>query len=747
MPEALDDAPSLPSPSPKDLAVPTLPRSRVRLLLALTTTFWLLLAGQAVADAPRARDVSGLRISTISSAPELVTGGDALVEISSAHNIPHRHVEVLLNGEDVSQTFAWDAEREVLVGLVEGLEIGENLLEASLPGQARGDAELTVVNHPDEGPLLSGPHQQPFYCETQDFVIPGLEETLGEPLDANCSIDDRVDHVYYTSAGEWAAFPEAATAYPDDLEHITTAEGVEMPFIVRLAHGTANRGIFQHAALHDPLTEQPVSPAERPTGWNGKVVYTLGGGCTEGWYRQGPGTGGVLDPNLLSRGYAMVSSSLNVFGNNCNDLLTSETAQMTKEEFLQTYGRDDFTIGFGCSGGAYQAHQAADNYPGIFDGIIVGCSFPEVGFGTIDFITDARLLQHYFDDNTGVDWTEEQKRQVTGFQTLATMDNVSVGAQRIDPRVFCPPVLPEEERYDPETNPSGVRCDVYEHTKTVYGTDPATGFALRPLDNVGIQYGLGALADETISTEQFLDLNERIGGYDHDANFRAERSVADLPAVEAAHRTGRLTEGGQGLASTPVIDYRAYTDDLDDGDIHVRYHTNSMRERLREANGSVVNHVSLLEDNRYGGLSTDSPLVMHGLEQMDAWLTALELPDDPARRPSLDQIGAARPDALVEGCMTREEQPQFLPMALDRDPASECEQLYPSASFPREVAGESVQADIIACTTREPIRTDYPVEFTDAQWNRLQEVFPEGVCDYSAPGRGDVDHGGIWQRF
>src|SRR5690606_36175827 len=221
------------------------------------------------------------------------------------------------------------------------------------------------------------------------------------------------------------------------------------------------------------------------------------------------------------------------------------------------------------------------------------------------------------------------------------------GAQRIDPRVFCPSVLPVEMRYHPTDNPGGARCDVYDHTVNVYGRDPDTGFALRPLDNEGIQYGLQALEDGVITPQQFLDLNEHVGGYDHDRKFRAERSEADMPAVEAAYRTGRLTNGSGGLASTPIIDYRAYTYDLPNGDIHVRYHTNSMRERLREANGTVVNHVSLLEDNRYGGLSTNSPLLRHALTQMDAWFSRLDVGDD--ERPTLREIGRARPDALVEG--------------------------------------------------------------------------------------------------
>jgi hypothetical protein len=79
---------------------------------------------------------------------------------------------------------------------------------------------------------------------------------------------------------------------------------------------------------------------------------------------------------ILGRGYAMASSSLNVFGNNCNDLLTSEALMMTKERFIETYGAPDYTIGFGCSGGSYQQHQAADNYPGSSTASFPAAAFP-----------------------------------------------------------------------------------------------------------------------------------------------------------------------------------------------------------------------------------------------------------------------------------------------------------------------------------------------------------------------------------
>src|SRR5207237_8467485 len=112
--------------------------------------------------------------------------------------------------------------------------------------------------------------------------------------------------------------------------------------------------------------------------------------------------------------------------------------------------------------------------------------------------------------------------------------------------------VPLQLRYDPEHRPMGVRCTVYDHTVNIYGKDPATGFARRPLDNVGIQYGLKLVNDGIISAEQFVDLNEKIGGFDRDATIVPQRTVADLLAARAAYPTGRLTNGGGGLAATPT---------------------------------------------------------------------------------------------------------------------------------------------------------------------------------------------------
>jgi hypothetical protein len=420
---------------------------------------------------------------------------------------------------------------------------------------------------------------------------------------------------------------------------------------------------------------------------------------------------------------------------------------MVKERFIEAYGAPVHTQGYGCSGGSYAQHQISDNYPGLLDGIIPGCSFPEVGFATINFITDAWLLDNYFNTRAGQPWSDEQKRRVTGFAVYATAPNVAIGARRIDPDANCG-TLPVALRYNAVTNPTGARCDVYDHTANTYGTDKDTGFARRPLDNVGIQYGLKLLNESVISVEQFLDLNERIGGFDLDANILPPggRTVADLKATKAAYQSGRLTNTGGGLASIPIIDYRAYNDEVPSGDIHVRYHSFSLRERLHKANGRFDNQIMVVEDNRYGLYSNASPLLQRMILTLDRWVTAIKA-DKRHYRSEVDKVVRNKPADLQEGCNSRDPNPVFIAQQQVRDPATACEGLYPSNSFPREVAGADIAADVVKCRTHKPKPRDYAVTFTSAQWARLEAAFPDGVCDWDKRGVKQVDLDGTWQRF
>lgn len=695
---------------------------------------------------------NSLAIESLSNRADKVSGGDALVRVQAPSGSDLGTVAVTLNGEDVSAAFSADPTGNALTGLVTGMALGENKLQAK--AARAGTANLMLRNHPITGPVFSGPHQQPFFCQTHQFRIYPGGPLLGDALDEDCSAETRVDFVYRTTGGAFVAFDPAAPL-PADLAMTTTTAGDTVPYIVRLETGTVNRSIYQTAILDDPSVPGPDLQNQADAGWNGRLVYRFGGGCRRGWYRQGSSTGGALDDLSLSQGFATAAASLNVFGNNCNDLLTAETMMMVKERFIETYGPMRYTIGWGCSGGSYQVHQIGDNYPGLLDGIVPQCSFPDVGFGTIHTLADARLLENYFVNNAGPFWTEEELRAVSGFGVFNSIPNLSNGAARIDPvpdridgRLSAEfnGIVPTDVRYDPFSNPEGARATVYDHTVNAYGRDKETGFARRPLDNVGIQYGLAALNAGEITKEQFLDLNGKIGGFDNDANFVDHRMVADRKATTAAYETGRMLNGGGGLAAMPILDFDLiYSDLAPGGDIHMKFQHFSTRERLRKANGHIDNHVMWSGGNgqRAGFVARQA------LAQMDRWVGAIVADtsdDSPA-----DKVVDNRPADLLDGCWTGGGgvDPDFVPepQFLGGPGTSVCNDEYPGFPSPRMVAGGPLENDVIKCRLKRVDRDDYTIGWTKGEWAQLRETFPDGVCDWSRPGVRQTGLAGTWITF
>ena len=701
--------------------------------------------------APLTAAAQTLQLQVLSNPrPEFVSGGDVLVGLTLPAGTQESAVHLTVSGTDATSALRPDAGGRTMTALITGLGDGPHAFVATA---GKATAKLTVVNHPNAGPVISGPHEQPFVCESDKFRLKS-GGMAGKALDADCSIATRIDYIYKTTAppaapargrgGDNGFRPLAdSKTMPADVAMTTTSTGATVPFIVRVETGTINRGIYEISMLFNPAKDAQPDFMTHASGWNGRVVYPFGGGCAGGWYKQGTGTGGGADDeDQLALGYAVVSNSLNVMGNNCNELVTIETMMMTKEHFIEAYGVPKATLGFGGSGATYQQHQIADGYPGLLDGLIVQRSFPDMEFGTVGMISDSRLLANYFDKLVGaVAYTDEQKRQISGLGELDSLTANSLNPGRITVGEYCS--VPDELRYDAVKNPTGVRCDVYDHAVNVWGKDPKTGFARRPLDNVGIQYGLGAMNSGAITKQQFLDLNAKIGGYDNDGKIAATRSVADPAAIRIAYRMGRLTWGGAGLATTPIVDYRGYLDDVQGGNIHLRYQSFSTRERLRKANGYVDNQVMLTDDRRWGD-SMKAPVLKNALMQMDQWTT--KIADDPSNDSKLVKLRRAKPADLVDACWTREDHPQKI-VETQMPTSGRCNELYPTNSFPRGVAGSPLAADVIKCQLKPISASDYKVTFTADEMTELKQIFPGGVCDWSKPGVDQQPMAGTWQAL
>jgi hypothetical protein len=445
---------------------------------------------------------------------------------------------------------------------------------------------------------------------------------------------------------------------------------------------------------------------------------------------------------LLEQGYAIASSTLNVYSTNCNDAISTESQMMVKERFVEHYGAPLFTMGTGSSASTYQMHSTVNIYPGILDGIVSAASLPDA---TSAEQPDAVVLQRYWEETAPGTFTQEQQRHVFGFGVWAAIDNRASSGQRNDPTALFRAIVPLSARYDPLTNPTGARGTLPDHNVNIYGRDPATGFAFRAYDSVGLQYGLASLNQGVISKTQFLDLNEKVGGFDIDFNPTAERLTADPRVVRNVYRFGRVLDGSGAIGSTPIIDYRAYTDAQPNGDQHARFHTFATRERLIEANGNARNQVVFTEDNRHGLFSFNSPVVMEAIAQMDRWL--VNLVGDRSNAPKRVKVLRAKPDGLVDTCWS----PDPVPVRIE-EPASyaapnTCNGYYPSFGNARMVAGAPLANNLIKCRLKPIDLDDYAVTFTAEERARLRAIFPDGVCDYSRRGVEQVRLQGLWLRF
>jgi hypothetical protein len=681
-------------------------------------------------------------IQTISSRPDLVSGGDVLVEVVQDDDAK---TPVSLNGADVSAAFH-DAGPRARVGLVKGLKLGANVISA-------GGATLTVTNYPISGPILSGPHERPFICTTDKFALysgvtdqgVSTPQTLGPTLDADCSAKTKITYLYLPKgATNLVPLPNPHRP-PGDVALTTTLAGKTVNFIVRVETATVDRGIYQSAILHDPSHDRPPSWRTPPAGWNRRLIAIQGAGCPGGWYFQGLRGGGFVRPGLmdasllsvkrLGEGYAIYGNTLQNASQDCNGVLEGEAAMMGKERFVKTFGVPLFTVSLGCSGGSYGSAQPADALPGLYDGVLIACTFPDpLSIATSGL--DAHLLEHYFNVTAKGLFSDAQRVAVSGYKTPKAFLDAANQAERTDPvpgRRDAPgyksavwnDIVPAALRYDPRTNPKGARPTIYDHARNIYGVDSRTGFARRTFDNVGVQYGLAALNAGQITPAQFLDLNERIGGYDHDANYVADRARGDVGAIRRAYQSGLELSGGGGLASIPVFDITGIYND--GGGYHYQWFHFALRERMAKANGDTANHVMWRGDpvpfDRAWSVFID-------------WVGAVKT-DRSALAPQR-KVGRDKPAAAVDGCWGAGGEFVAEPQTFSREPDSACNRLYPSYGFPRLLAGGPLAADVLKCQLKPVDTADYKVSFTPNQLARLREIFPDGVCDWTKPGVGQT---------
>jgi hypothetical protein len=297
----------------------------VRLLIVVVIV--LVVAGPATSG-------SSISIRVLSNRADLISGGDALVQIVGASTTSPAKVTV--GGRDISSSFAQRSDGRYL-GLVDGLAVGKNLLSARVGG---AKSQITITNYPIGGPIFTGPQVQPWVCNTQNppansggspTVVP---VGLGPPTDAQCNTAPAISYVYKdATTRQFTAYDPANPPASSLIATTTTDQGHTVPYIVRQEFGVQDRGIYAIAML------------SAPGGWNNKLLTYFGASTAADHLQSQPSA--VLDDMALSRGFMTANSSMNVNGENTNQNVSAEALMMLKEHIIETYGPIRYTIGQG----------------------------------------------------------------------------------------------------------------------------------------------------------------------------------------------------------------------------------------------------------------------------------------------------------------------------------------------------------------------------------------------------------------
>jgi hypothetical protein len=634
-------------------------------------------------------------LAVLSGRADLVSGGDALLAVTGVRSTAGLEVDVA--GQDETRAF--------------GIGPGASTVTVRTPS---GGARLTLTNHPLGGPVFSGPQIQPWACQAgaQDKQCSAKPVYTWSYLPAGTA-GLKVGASGVASASAFQSYDPAKPPPAQAVAATTTDTGVTVPFIVRKETGYLDRDQYAIAALWQPARAwTAVHPQAQ---FNRKLVLTHGASCDTTY---GTGTApDVMNPTFLGHGFVVASHALDNAGHNCNLATEAESLIMTKERVVEQYGELRWTIGSGCSGGSLVQQQVANAYPGVYQAITPQCSFTDAWSSAMEY-EDYYMLLKYFQDPTR--WTPGT---VWGpAQISAVLDHPNVGnpitftnaiPNSGDPSRSCPGV-PAAKVYDPKTNPKGVKCTLQDYMVNVFGKR-ADGFANRPFDNTGIQYGLDGLRTGVLSPAQFVDLNSHLGGLDYDGEVMARRIVADPVALERAYGSGAV-DSANNLDQVAIIDLRG----PDPGAFHDVYRTYAMRARLLRDFGTAANQVLWRGQAPIIG---DQGYADQAVLAADAWVARFTA--DTRQVPLAQKIREDKPGTLADRCTD----------GIGHDvPFEVCDQTVAAYGTPRFAADEPKTDDVLKCRLKPLRKDDYPVAFAAADWAALQHAFPTGVCDYSRPG-------------
>lgn len=638
--------------------------------------------------------------------------------------------------------------------------------------------------------------RQPLVDTEGNNGFPVFEGGTQIGLSRDCTIEPFVTFVYRTTGGSYQPLPGDGTR-PADMATTTLTDGREVDFVVRWERGTLNRFLYSFATL---ATLGDAAEAAATDNWNGRLLFQFEGGVAIGHtqgrvsgralapevlgkgyaviYSSGTRTnahynlqvGGetalMVKEHFIKRfGVPDYTVAIGGSGGGIQQYVYSQNHPGLLDAGVPQYAYPDMvtqTIHIGDCELLEHYMDVTDRNNALWQTTANRSLL--VGLNATDAYTDPLAAA----------------KTMLGYATAPGMTECIPAWRGLTPLVMNP--LFGQARNQEQMEPAGVMNEVdwthYDDLRNIYGVDeqgnPRTLF-----DNVGVQYGLEALVNNDITPAEFLKLNAQVGGWKQpkdmvqegfpfigsiadvmadptrfdpwsrrnmllspDGDTPAPRTEGDLQAIQAAYTSGMVFDGQLNI---PVIEWRHYLEEV--LDMHNSHQSFSARQRIRNRMGHSDNQVIWFTDTR--PTDTSDPDRPRPREEFDHTWLALEvlhewlenIRDNPDR-----SIAENKPAQAADSCF--ETQGDLIASGddvwdgiIDNNPDGACTSRFPTYTTSRMVAGGPIEGSIFKCALK-PVATALN-DGTYGSWvpnsaevARLNEIFPQGVCDYSEPDQG-----------
>ncbi|MGO2135772.1 DUF6351 family protein [Marinobacter sp.] len=640
--------------------------------------------------------------------------------------------------------------------------------------------------------------KQPLVDTEGDTGFPVLDAGGNQiGLSKDCSIEPYVEFVYRTTEGDWAALP-GDSSRPEDLASTELSDGSVVDFIVRQERGTINRFIYSFATLAQLGDGPDETSAANWNGrllfhFQGGVAIGHAQGSVSDSRALQPETLGKGYAVIYSTGTKTDTHyNLQVGGETALMVKEHFIKRFGVPEYTVAIG--------GSGGGIQQYVYSQNHpdlldagvpqysYPDMVTQVIhVGdCELLEYYMDATDRNNDKWKTTSNRSWLVGMNATDAYSdplapaKTMLGFSTAPGMTECIPAWRGLAPLVMNPFFggADNQELMQPEGVMNAVQWTHYDDLRNIYGVDD-NGNPRTLYDNVGVQYGLEALRDGNITRDEFLHLNAQIGGWkqpsemvqegfpftgsfeDVQADPRkfdpwsarnmnlspdgiqpAPRTEGDLKAIQAAYESGMVFDGQLNM---PVIDWRHYLEEV--LDMHNSHQSFSVRQRIINKMGNADNQVIWFTDTRPTGISgSDEPEPLEksnptwaALDVLHEWLMNIRANPD-------QSIADNKPSSAVDTCYATygaviAAGDDVWNGILDDQPDGACTEKFETYTTSRMVAGGPIEGSVFKCSLKPVARaledgTYASVSFTADDEARLDEIFPNGVCDYNRPDQG-----------